>query len=177
MASASGHTSGFGLSEAISTAQFIVMMTIVYFAGRKMVKEGLKSRAESISKKIIDAKLELEKIQFEAQKAKNEISKISETKQQMIAEVKLEGQKFYDQLVGEAKETAARILADSKLAANNEVSQAALKLKQEIVSQAVEAALKMSESAENKSVIHKGLVEQLTISGASSKLETTNGIA
>ncbi len=176
MAGASGH-SGLGFNEAISAAQFVVMMTIVYFAGKKMVKEGLKSRSENISKKIVDAKIELERIQFEAQKAKQEIQKISETKAAMLNEVKLQGQKLYDQLVAEAKETASRILSDSKLAASNEVSQAALRLKQELVDQAVAVALTMAESPENRNVIHKGLVEQLTVSDSSNLQEVKNGIA
>jgi F0F1-type ATP synthase membrane subunit b/b' len=162
------HT-GLGAKEVFSTLQFLVMAAIVFFAGRKMIVEMLKLRAENISKKIVDAKLELERIQFEAQKAKKEISEMHSTKQRMIEEVRLQGQKFYDQLVIEAKETASRILADSKLAAQNEVTQATLRLKQEIVNQAVTTALKIAETQESRVVLHRGLVEQLSDVSGSTK--------
>lgn len=150
-----------GEKELVSGLQLLTVVAILYFGARKLVKEALKQRSESISKKIVDAKLELERIQFEANKAKSEISEINLTKEKLLVEVRDQGQKLYDQLVAEAKETAARILTDSKLAAQNEVHQAASRLKQQVVDQAVEVAFKMAESNDNKSVLHKGLVEQL----------------
>ncbi len=153
------------IKEFFSLMNVLVVLALFYFGGRKAIAAMIKARSEDISKKIVDAKFELERIEHEADKARQEIASMEATRTRLIEEVKLEGQKTYDALVVEAKSTAARILADAKLATENELQLAILKVKEEVVLRAVQKALALANDpahADKRGQIHKKLLDQFS---------------
>lgn len=164
------------MPELLKFLNLGVIVVAVYVFGRKGIAAALKARTEDIGKKIIDAKLELERMQHEAEKARQELSQISKTKDKIIAEMREEGLKTYEAMISEATQTADRILADAKLAANNEVSSAIQKVKKQVVDQAVEQAMKLvKEEKTTQGNLHEQLVEKF-ITQLKEKDGLTNGI-
>lgn len=182
MASVGEIHTGPGVRELVSLIQISCVGALVFFAGRAGLKSFLKNRSDEISKKIVDARLELERLTHEAFKAREEISKISDTRKRMISEVEAEGHKLYDQLVLEAKQTAAKILEESKISAQNEFEVARRALKKEIVAGAMQQAILIASSdssgnGDGRGKIHAGLLERFSVTGPEEISEKKNGIA
>ena len=149
------HASGPGFDDLIKLVNLAVVGAIIYFGAGKGIVAGIKARAELISKKIVDAKIELERITHETDRARREIAEISKTKEKFVAEIRDEGLKVYAAIVQDAKTTAARILADAKLAADNEVTSAVAKVRAELVSKSLQKALLLSSDPSALDLRHK----------------------
>ena len=160
------HLSGPGVRELIALCQVGGVGALIYFGGKAAIRTMLKTRSEDISKKIVDARLELEGLTHEASKARTEIASIEKIQRKMIEEVEAEGKKLYDSLVHEAKITAQRILEESKATALNEVETARRALKAEVVERAVERAMEMVTGAkaepDAQRKIHEGLLDRFS---------------
>jgi len=128
---------GPGLPELFALANFLVVVAIVYFAGKKGIVAALKARKENISQGLIVAARDLENMRHEIAKAKKDLSGLEAAKKSFVEELSREGQQTYNKILQEAETAAARIVADAKLAANNEVHEASQKIRGELVSAAL----------------------------------------
>jgi F-type H+-transporting ATPase subunit b len=161
---AAGGSGPVWMPELLKFLNLGVIIVGVYIFGRKGIYSALKTRSDDIAKKIVDAKVELERLQYESAKAHQELAQISKTKDQIISEMREEGLKTYEIMVSEATQTANRILADAKLAADNEVNSAIQRVKKELVDQAVKQARKIITEEKSKQVdLHDRLVEKFII--------------
>lgn len=151
------------IPELVKFLNLGAIVALVYVFGRKGISASLKTRSEDISKKIVDAKVELERMQFEADRARKEIADITNTKEKLVEEMRESGIKAYEAMIADAKSAAARIVEDAKLAADNEVQSAVSKVKKDIVDQAVLQALKLANESnghDTKGTLHEKLVER-----------------
>jgi F-type H+-transporting ATPase subunit b len=154
---------GPGMKELFTGIHLLAVLAIIYFAGRKGLSVMIKDRSLLIEKDIIDARVQLEKIRHETERARQEIAQVAKTREKLVSEIQTEGQKLYNVMVDEAKITSQRILADAKLAAENEVQLAMGRLKEEVVAKAVDRAVAVvSENGELRSNIHEKLFGTLS---------------
>jgi F0F1-type ATP synthase membrane subunit b/b' len=140
MAGEYGAPSGPGIKEILAAANLVVAVVIVFVAARKGVIESVKLRAQKIAKDLIEAKEELLRIRAASQKAREELGNLDQTRKRFVDEVRAEGERMYSQIVEEARSTADKILADAKLAAENEMASAAAQLQALILEKTVAQA-------------------------------------
>ena len=158
------HLVGPGLKELFTGVHLLIVVGILYYFGKSAVMLTIKNRSRSIEKEIVDARVELEKMKHETERARQEIAQIAKTKEKFIDEIKLEGDRLYTTLVAEAKDTSQRILADAKLAADNEVQIALSRVKEEIVNRAVDRAVAMATATpEMRDQVHNRLFDKLSV--------------
>lgn len=151
------------IPELVKFLNLAIIVGIIYVFARKGIMSALAARSADISKKIVDAKFELEKMQYEADRAKKEIAEIATIKQKLVDEMREAGLKTYEAMVADAKLAADRIIQDAKLAADNELQTAIGKVKTEIVNQAVSQVLNLvdkSGTEETKNSLHERLIQR-----------------
>jgi F0F1-type ATP synthase membrane subunit b/b' len=164
------HAVGPGLRELFALINLLIVLAIIYFGARKGIMAAIRGRSEHISKKLIDAQTELERIQFEAGRARQEISEIEKTKQKLVAEIREQGLKTYEAMIQDAKATAQRIIADARSATENEVRSASARLKAEVVSRALEETVKLttgSGAQDLRQRLHDSMLKKFTTENAS----------
>jgi F0F1-type ATP synthase membrane subunit b/b' len=155
------HHIGPGLREAFALINLLIVIAIIVMAAGKGIKAGIRARTDTISKKIVAAKAELERMNAETAEARRQISEIDGMKKKFLSEMRDEGQKLYESIVRDAKSTADRILADARAAGENEISNAAGKLREDLIQRALSETLEMAKgSNELKQKIHDRLVER-----------------
>ena len=117
-----------------------LLWIIIHFA-RKPLQQFLKSRAESVSREIDEAR----RLQSEASSKLDEYDKklgsLKSEADSLLDDLKREGEAEKERLIGEAEQEAKRIERDAKLAAANEVRRAKARLEAELVDRAVGAAM------------------------------------
>jgi len=163
---AGGEQTAQWIPELVKFLNLAVIGVIIYFFAKKGIVSSLKQRSEDISKKIIDAKIELERMQFEADRAKREIAEINSIKENLMNEMRESGLKTYEQLVKDAKIASERIIQDAKLAADNEIISAIGRVKKQVVDAAIEQALNLvseNNGSDTQSKMHAKLLERFTM--------------
>lgn len=156
---------GPGLRELLALGTLFTLGFIIYRATRDSFVATLKERAATISKKIIDAQFELERMTLETARARRELAEISKTKDRLLAEVREEGLKLYESVIREATTTAERIISDAKLAIDAEAESAQLSLRKEAVRRAMAQVVAMASepgAQDFRENLHKRLVAQFT---------------
>ena len=154
------------IPELVKILNLGVIAVIVYIFARKAISSALVARSNEISKKIVDAKLELEKMQYEADRAKKEIAEIAGIKAKLIEEMREAGLKTYEAMVADAKIAAERIVQDAKLAADSELQSAIGKVKAEIVNRSVAQVFKLVDEGSgevSKNALHEKLIERFVV--------------
>lgn len=163
MAAGGEYSGGPGLKELFQALNLGIILVAGFFLLRKPIKDMIKSRSENIGKKIIDARLELERIQHEADKARSDVKNIEDTKKRLLSEIRVEGQKLYDAMVLDAKKASERILSDARLATEQEFKAALEKIQEEIVALAVEASMdSVRGDGVQRQAMHEKLVTKIS---------------
>ncbi|GAC1358868.1 MAG: hypothetical protein NVSMB47_11730 [Polyangiales bacterium] len=121
----------------------LVLYAIYYYAGKKPVSEGLKSRRDTIAKELDEAA----KIKAEAQAKLDEyterLDKLDHELDRMRQELILAGEKDRDRIVREAEEKAERMRKDAQFLLDQELKQ----LRLDLLAHTVEAAVRAAEGA------------------------------
>ncbi len=173
------HHIGPGIRELYALINVLVVAAIIYFAGRKGISASLKERSASISKRLIEAKIELEKMQKESEKLRRQVDNLHVEKRRIVDSVSEEGRRMALAMAAEARETADRILADAKLGAENEMRMATNNLREKLVKAALSQSVLLvksgGESNDMKNQIHAKLFEKL-ISDLPETFEVSNGV-
>jgi F0F1-type ATP synthase membrane subunit b/b' len=170
--------SGPGMHEIISLLNLAVIAVIVFVAARKGIKQSLLDRSADISKNLIQAGLDLKRMQEEIDRARGELTNITHAKEKLLTETRTQGEKFSKQLIADAEQSAKRIIVDAQSAAKNEISGAAKQLKQVLVKRAVEESFQLvsdasSDSQSLRTQIHNRLIERFI--SETPKLRSHNG--
>lgn len=131
---------GPGVMELIQLANIVIVLAILYFGARKAVVAGVAARSEMIAKKIVGSKEELAKVQAELGAAKRDLDKIEDLKKQILSQVRSEGEKLSQGILLEAKNVAARIVSDAKVAADDEMRVAVRQLREKVVHESIQKA-------------------------------------
>lgn len=176
MEHATEHVMGPGVMEAIKLANIVIVGIILYLAAGKAIREAIQARAESIAQKITGSKKELEKIQSELSAAKNEFARLSEMKNQILNQVRQEGERMAASIIQDAQSVANRIVSDAKIAAGDEARVAAQKLREKIVEESIQRSVKMlSESGSAGAATHEKMVNKFLAGMGEGSSSSRNG--
>lgn len=163
MAAGAEYASGPGMKEVILAMNLIIVIAVVYFAGRKGFVASLKARSEDIRKKIFESKEELEKVSKSLDEVKSQLGDFEATKAKMFDEMKEEAEHLRSKIIEDATLTADRILEEAKLTAKSEASGAAADLRSELIAEAIkETHTILAESKDQQAMLHKNLFESLS---------------
>jgi len=156
------HQMGPTIADLVKGVNLLVVIAIIYFAGRKSIALALRERHDVTKRRLVDAKAELEKMKVEAARFREEISHMSDTKRKLVSEVEEEGRKLAGNIIAEAQATAKRILEETKSAAEYEVRAASNRLRAKLVGDAIMESTQIirSDSGEIKNKIHDRLIER-----------------
>jgi F0F1-type ATP synthase membrane subunit b/b' len=173
------HATGPGVMELIKLANLLVVVAIVYFGAKKGIVAMLKSRKDDVSRKLIDSKKELERVQAELVEAKREIAKIEDLKRDILNQVRQEGEKASGLILADAKHIAEKIVSDAKVAAQDETRVAFQKLRERIVSEAVDRSaqdLGVSSKTEGQNPVHQKLMSKFVVEASSAKINASSKV-
>jgi F0F1-type ATP synthase membrane subunit b/b' len=156
---------GPGIKEVFALANILIVGAIVYFGARKGVKISLKERSDTIAKRLNETRIELARMKAEVEKARQEISRMDQTKTQILSQVQEEAKRFSAQLVQEAEQSANRILTEASLTAKNEFQQASQKLREKLVAEALKQSAEIiraekDEAGNLRERIHERLLDK-----------------
>lgn len=165
MAAETVHEIGPTLADLFKLGHVVVVALLIYFGGRKAIAAALKARTQNISKRLVQAKAELDKMKAETERARKELAGMAETRRKLISDVEEEGRKMAERLVTEARQTADRILTDAKAAAENEVRSATSKLRAKLVTEALHQSSELvrtsqSSGSDLQAKVHETLFER-----------------
>jgi F0F1-type ATP synthase membrane subunit b/b' len=180
MAAGGEYVSGPGLPEAVALLNLLVVVALIFFAGRKGIKSAIAKRSEDISKNLTAAREELIAVEARLKKAKAEYDDLASKKQEVLESVRLEGERVAKQILEETKVSADQILADAELSAKSEVNNAAKKIRANLVEQTFAQTFGQLEGStaqahEQKTVIHDKLFEKL-VNEIPSQLNSSGGL-
>jgi F0F1-type ATP synthase membrane subunit b/b' len=118
----------------------IVLFAIYYYAGKKPISDGLKSRRDTVAKELDEAA----RIKAEAKAKLDEyterLEKLDQELDRMKQELVVAGEKDRDRIVKEAEEKAERMRKDAQFLLDQELKQLRIDLLQYTVSAAAGAA-------------------------------------
>jgi len=165
MAVGGTHAIGPGLPEFVALLNLGVVIAIVYFAGRRGIKAAVANRSETIAKNLTTAREELAAVEARLAKANQEYKDLAARKLDVIESVRAEGERVARQILEETKNSAAQVLADAELSAKSEVTNAARKIRANLVEQTFDVTLSQLEGStakahEQKTEIHDKLFEK-----------------
>ena len=163
------HAIGPGLPELYKLLNVGLVVAIMIIAGRKAVAAMVAERAQNIGKQLVETKKELESMRAQIEKSRKEISEIERLKRTMIEASKVEGQLLYDSIVSEAQKTAERITSDAKAMIEDEHRVAAKKLREALVTEAIQQSLAMIQNSKSglQEKLHDGLLDKVGEAGVS----------
>jgi F-type H+-transporting ATPase subunit b len=133
------------MNQLISLATFIFI--IVYFSG-KSIKEGLKTRAEEISREVGEAQKLYQAAEETLTKYQAMVDQFESERDAMIAQYKTQGEAEKAKLIEEGHREAERVTADADRAIENELALMQRKIERELV----ETSLKKAEALLNEKV-------------------------
>jgi|GEM_PF-1378033 len=146
-----------GMHEVFIFIHTGILIAIAYFVGKKGFLSSLRDRHDSVRKRLVDSKHELDRTRVEIEKARLELTALDQTKKQIILETEDQGRKLGERLIQEAHVNAQRILADAKVGAEQEVKAAGDQLRQQLLREAVKQA-RASLQGESQKQAHESLV-------------------
>ena len=133
------------MNQLISLATFIFI--VVYFSG-KSIKEGLKTRAEEISREVSEAQKLYQAAEETLTKYQSMVDQFENERDAMIAQYKTQGEAERAKLIEEGHREAERVTADAERAIENELTLMQHKIERELV----ETSLKKAEALLNEQV-------------------------
>lgn len=179
MATEAHHILGPGLPEVVGLVNLLVVVALIYFAGKKGIKAAVAQRSTDIAKNLTDAREELERVEARLKKAQHELNNLAAKKREVLESVRAEGERVAQQILVDTQKSADQILSDAELSAQSEVRNAAQKIRASLVEQTFTQTLSQLEgstakAATQKSDIHEKLFEKL-INEIPSQLKTAGG--
>jgi F0F1-type ATP synthase membrane subunit b/b' len=118
-------------------------------------------------------------VQAELVEAKREIAKIEDLKRDILNQVRQEGEKASGLILADAKHIAEKIVSDAKVAAQDETRVAFQKLRERIVSEAVDRSaqdLGVSSKTEGQNPVHQKLMSKFVVEASSAKINASSKV-
>ena len=117
----------------------ILLVLLVRIAGPK-VKEGMKSRSESVSRDITDAEKRNEEAQAQLQEYEGKLRALEADAKQLLDEYRELGERERDRIRAEAEADAERIRTEARQLAARELQNAKLSIERDVVMAALDKA-------------------------------------
>jgi F-type H+-transporting ATPase subunit b len=119
---------------------FVILMGIYYFAGRKPVAEGLKARRASIAKEIDEANRMRDEAEARAAKYQEKLKNLETEVKEAREAMRAAGEAERERIVREAEEKAARMEKEARFLVEQEMKQMRVEIMREAVEMATGAA-------------------------------------
>ncbi len=136
---------------------FIIFLTIIYYAGGKKIFEFFPNRSNEIETELKDLETRRKEAEQKLQDVEKSISNLEQERAQILEQAKSQGETLKEQIVAKAEAQAAQIKEQASVSAQQEAKLALQEIRTELaekVVQSTEAMIKKKLKAED----HKALI-------------------
>ena len=155
------------LSLNLSSIIFTVinLLVLVYFVHRflfKPVRATLKARQEELDNSYREAEEANTKARDLKQQYEDSMAKIDTERQEKLEAVRLQASSEYDEIIGNAREKADKIIAEAKIEAQRQAEQKQHEMEEEVAMLVAKAAYKIAaskDSVENNQKLYDTFLE------------------
>ena len=155
------------LSLNLSSIIFTVihLLVLVYFVHRflfKPVRAALKARQEELDTSYREAEEANTKARDLKQQYEDSMAKIDTERQEKLEAVRLQASSEYDEIIGNAREKADKIIAEAKIEAQRQAEQKQHEMEEEVAMLVAKAAYKIAaskDSVENNQKLYDTFLE------------------
>ena len=155
------------LSLNLSSIIFTVinLLVLVYFVHRflfKPVRAALKARQEELDTSYREAEEANTKARDLKQQYEDSMAKIDTERQEKLEAVRLQASSEYDEIIGNAREKADKIIAEAKIEAQRQAEQKQHEMEEEVAMLVAKAADKIAaskDSVENNQKLYDTFLE------------------
>lgn len=155
------------LSLNLSSIIFTVinLLVLVYFVHRflfKPVRAALKARQDALDTSYREAEEANTKARDLKQQYEDSMAKIDTERQEKLEAVRLQASSEYDEIIGNAREKADKIIAEAKIEAQRQAEQKQHEMEEEVAMLVAKAAYKIAaskDSVENNQKLYDTFLE------------------
>ena len=155
------------LSLNLSSIIFTVinLLVLVYFVHRflfKPVRAALKARQDELDTSYREAEEANTKARDLKQQYEDSMAKIDTERQEKLEAVRLQASSEYDEIIGNAREKADKIIAEAKIEAQRQAEQKQHEMEEEVATLVAKAAYKIAaskDSVENNQKLYDTFLE------------------
>lgn len=155
------------LSLNLSSIIFTVinLLVLVYFVHRflfKPVRAALKARRDELDTSYREAEEANTKARDLKQQYEDSMAKIDTERQEKLEAVRLQASSEYDEIIGNAREKADKIIAEAKIEAQRQAEQKQHEMEEEVAMLVAKAAYKIAaskDSVENNQKLYDTFLE------------------
>ena len=155
------------LSLNLSSIIFTVinLLVLVYFVHRflfKPVRATLKARQDELDNSYREAEEANTKARDLKQQYEDSMAKIDTERQEKLEAVRLQASSEYDEIIGNAREKADKIIAEAKIEAQRQAEQKQHEMEEEVAMLVAKAAYKIAsskDSVENNQKLYDTFLE------------------
>lgn len=155
------------LSLNLSSIFFTVinLLVLVYFVHRflfKPVRAALKARQDELDTSYREAEEANTKARDLKQQYEDSMAKIDTERQEKLEAVRLQASSEYDEIIGNAREKADKIIAEAKIEAQRQAEQKQHEMEEEVAMLVAKAAYKIAaskDSVENNQKLYDTFLE------------------
>lgn len=155
------------LSLNLSSIIFTVinLLVLVYFVHRflfKPVRAALKARQDELDTSYREAEEANTKARDLKQQYEDSMAKIDTKRQEKLEAVRLQASSEYDEIIGNAREKADKIIAEAKIEAQRQAEQKQHEMEEEVAMLVAKAAYKIAaskDSVENNQKLYDTFLE------------------
>ena len=155
------------LSLNLSSIIFTVinLLVLVYFVHRflfKPVRTALKARQDELDTSYREAEEANTKARDLKQQYEDSMAKIDTERQEKLEAVRLQASSEYDEIIGNAREKADKIIAEAKIEAQRQAEQKQHEMEEEVAMLVAKAAYKIAaskDSVENNQKLYDTFLE------------------
>lgn len=155
------------LSLNLSSIIFTVinLLVLVYFVHRflfKPVRGALKARQDELDTSYREAEEANTKARDLKQQYEDSMAKIDTERQEKLEAVRLQASSEYDEIIGNAREKADKIIAEAKIEAQRQAEQKQHEMEEEVAMLVAKAAYKIAaskDSVENNQKLYDTFLE------------------
>ena len=155
------------LSLNLSSIIFTVinLLVLVYFVHRflfKPVRAALKARQDELDTSYREAEEANTKARDLTQQYEDSMAKIDTERQEKLEAVRLQASSEYDEIIGNAREKADKIIAEAKIEAQRQAEQKQHEMEEEVAMLVAKAAYKIAaskDSVENNQKLYDTFLE------------------
>lgn len=165
---AGGDSSHIPFTELIvpQIVNFLIVVTLLTFLTKKMIKEHFAARKESFSMHLKKAEAAKEKAEETHRLLKERLDKLEQTASSSIEEAKAEAAELKHRIIADAKSLSTRLEEEAKRTASYELEKAKAHLREDLLQmsfQMAEGTLQENVNADEQKRLQSEFVEKIQV--------------